>query len=382
MNRTWKVLVVLACAACIATPAFADVKAFNAAVKAGDYKTAAAEAETTWKTWDTSSGQTALLAREFGFAALIAGRNDLARQFGQFLVEKGASLATPDDQPLTSAVLFRIADFRIGKSDTQRSALRDALFARSGAPGLDITAVVSWEALYVADWNGGDWDNAAKDAAGAAEFMSRDAKNMLVRQRSAELQAASAMFVGGRNRVTKGKNDYYDAMANVHDRIVGDIDAAAGQAARDQLWPMKWRSEAWAIAIESYLTSSYEQVGSNISSALNARPLLQPKFAQYPEDPASAQLPACGGEFEGKKLRYPENKAYKGLVGSVIVRLETGADGKVTDVEVLAAVPGEGFAAKMIETLETWTFKPNAANAGACRLNSRNRNYKVSFRIM
>jgi hypothetical protein len=92
-------------------PAFADVKAYNAAVKAGDYKTAAAEAETIWQTWDKQSPDTALMAREFGFAALVSGRNDLAQTFGAFLVQQGKLLHTPDDQPATSAVLKAVADF-------------------------------------------------------------------------------------------------------------------------------------------------------------------------------------------------------------------------------------------------------------------------------
>ena len=54
--------------AAIASPAVADIKAFNAAVKAGDYKTAAAEAKSTWAAFDKTSPDTASVAREFGFA--------------------------------------------------------------------------------------------------------------------------------------------------------------------------------------------------------------------------------------------------------------------------------------------------------------------------
>src|SRR5262245_40175476 len=100
-----KGLAALAVTAILAAPAFADIKAYNAAVKAGDYKTAAAEAEAIWKTWDKTSADTALMAREFGFSALVSGRNDLAQSFGNFLVQQGKTLPTPDDQPATSAVL-------------------------------------------------------------------------------------------------------------------------------------------------------------------------------------------------------------------------------------------------------------------------------------
>lgn len=367
--------------AVMAPPAFADLKAYNAAVRAGDYKTAAEEGEAIWKTWDTSDGQTALLAREFGFAALVSGRNDLARQFGEFLVQKGSSLPTPDDQPAVSAVLLRAADFKLKGGEGERQALREALKARSAAPGADMTSVLSWEALFVADWNAGDWDNAVSDAAAAAAFMKQQ-KALLSRQREAEIVQASAAFLRARGRITKGRNDLYDAIASVHDAIVADIDAAPTPAARGALFEAKWKAEAWALAIASYLESSYTQVGSNISTALEPRSLVQPKLAQFPEDPAVAQRPLCEGKFEGRKLVYPSSKAYQGLVGSVIVRMETDASGQVTRTEVLAAVPLKSFSDQVVRTMNTWTYKPaKGVDTSSCRLNSRNHNFRVIFRI-
>jgi TonB family protein len=372
----------LVCAAAFLAPAaFADLKAYNAAVKAGDYKTAAIEAEATWKTWNTNDEQTALLAREFGFAALVSGRNDLARQFGEFLVEKGATLPTPDDQPAISAVLFRLADFKLKSGDGERRALREALLARSAAGAADMTSVLSWEALYVGDWNVADWESAVTDAAAAADFMKRQ-KALQVRQREAEIVSASAAFLRGRGRVTKGRNDFYTAIADVHDAIVADINTAASPSTRSQLFEAKWKAEAWALAIASYLESSYTQIGSNISTALEPRPLVQPQLAQHPENPADAQRPLCEGKFDGRKLVYPSSKEYQGLVGSVIARMETDATGKVTNTEVLAAVPLKSFSDQVVRTMNTWTYKPaKDVDTTSCRLNSRNHNFRVIFRI-
>jgi hypothetical protein len=366
-------------AAALTAPAHADMKAFNAAVRAGDYRTAAAEAKATWPGFDKTSPDTAVVAREFGFASLVAGDNQQAREFATFLRDKGAALPKPDDQPLTSAVLFRVADFKIRKGDKERSVLRDALVARAGAPGVDMTSALSWEVLYVADWNAADWSNSIADAAAAATFFSRE-RAMLVYQRKAEMHSAASLFIGNRSRITQGRNDLYNAVGDVHDRIVGDLDAAGSQALRNQLWPLKWKAEAWAIAVESFINSSYQQVGSNISTRLEPRPLLVPKQGQFPEEPSS--LPVCAGSFEGARLVYPESKAFEG-VGSMVAHLETDAAGKVVDVEVLAAVPDENFVSNVTKTMMTWTFKPAAGVApGSCRLNSNNRFYKVSFRML
>jgi hypothetical protein len=280
---------------------------------------------------------------------------------------------------MTSAVLFRVADFKIRRGEKERTALRNALMVRSGAPGADMTSVLSWEVLYIGDWNAADWPNAVADADAAVSFFRRE-KSLLVYQRKAEVHSAASSFVGSRSRITQGRNDLYDTLADVHDRIVGDLDATGSQALRNQLWPLKWKAEAWAIAVESFINSSYEQVGSNISTRLRPRPLLSPKLGQFPEEPSS--LPVCRGSFEGAKLVYPESKSYEG-VGALIAQLETADDGKVVNVQVLAAIPDENFVSNMIRTMETWTYKPDAGVApGSCRLNSRNRVFKVSFRLL
>ena len=95
-----------------AAPAFADIKAYNAAVKAGDYKAAAAEAKSVWATFDKTSPDTAGVAREFGFSSYVAGDYAAAHDFGQFLKDNGSTLPTPDDQPTVSAVLLAAAKGR------------------------------------------------------------------------------------------------------------------------------------------------------------------------------------------------------------------------------------------------------------------------------
>jgi TonB family protein len=367
----------------LSAASFADIKTFNEAVQKGDYKTAATEARATWATWDKSDPDTATVAREFGFAALITGDYEAARQYGQFLVENGATLTKPDDQPAVSAVLFCFADFRIRKGEAERNALRAALLARNAAPGLDMTSVIAWEGLYVADWNASDWESAHSDASAAAAFLGRNERAFIVRIRTAEVQAAAALFLDSRIRIGPGRNALYNGMADVHDRIVADIDAAKSDAVRNQLWPLKWRAEAWTLAIGAFLDSSYAQIGSNISTALEHRALAGTKFGQVPEDLATANLPQCTARWEGPGVKYPKEAGYRGMVGGVIARVETDADGKVLKVEIMATVPAEAFSARVIETYSKWRLRPEkGVAAGSCRLNSRNNFIKMSFRIL
>lgn len=360
--------------------AFADMKGYNEAVRKGDYAAAAVQAEDAWKTWDKKDPDTAVVAQEFGFASLAAGKNEQARDYARFLIDNGATLTKPDAQPLASKVLYAVADYKIGKTPAQLEALRAALFARSEAPGAEMASVLAWELLYFQSWNTGDWADAEKDATGAAAFFARQPQALLSRQRQAEVTAAATQFISGRARITKGRNNLYDTMADLHDRIVMDIIAANSQAKRNELWPHKWRAEAWALAIHSYLDSTYAQIGSNISTNLEARSLLQPTMAPVPEAGPQAELPLCEGSFTGKPIRYPAIRAFSGLVGSVIARMETDETGKVTKVQVVAAVPSEGFGATVEKALSSWSFKRSGSEPN-CRVASKNHIYKVMFGI-
>jgi hypothetical protein len=370
----------LALTAILAAPAFADIDAFNAAIAKNDYKAAAGEAETTWKTWNKADKETALVAREFGFAAYMAGRFDLAKQFGQFLVEQGATLATPDKEPATSAVLLRVSEFSLSPGDAEAAALREALLARSQASGVDMTSVLGWERLYKSRWPKRDSMDAERDAAAAAEFFKR-APVLLVRQRSAEIAMSQAAFKVERTNDIAERNRAYFLMADTHDALSADIDRIKDPAVLKQLWPLKWTAEAWTLAMETYLGVSDKQVGSIISSKLKTRKLVQPVADQYPEDAATGALPVCDGEFQGRKVVYPRSKGFLNQSGVVIARMETDVSGKVTSVEVLASVPGDVFAEYVVSTLKTWTYKPSRSSGASCRLNSRNHTYKARFYV-
>jgi TonB family protein len=382
MSRSWIGCAFVVCAAlAFAAPAQADIKAFNAAVAKGDYKAAAAEAEVIWGAWNKTSSQTAIVAREFGFAAYMSGRYDLAKQFGQFLVEQGGSLPTPDAEPRTSAVLYRAADFALSAGDAQVQALRKALLDRNQDPDIDLTSVLAWERLYQNQFAKGAWREAEVDAAAAAQFYSR-ASALLTRQRNAELTKNVSAFLYERMNDKPERNRAYIGMTDLHDEVVADIDRINDEKILKQLWPVKWQSEAWAYSLESYLEETNRQTSSRISSKLEPRKLAQPQYGQVQEDPATSSLPVCEGDFEGREVTYPPSKDFRGYVGAVVARIETDTSGKVTNVDVLASVPADVFAQGVAATLKTWTYKPSKSSAGAsCRLNFRNYTYKVRFYI-
>ncbi len=374
--------VVAAVVLAIAPGAYGDIGAYNEAVKKGDYAAAAVAAKSAWATLDKTAPEIALIAGEFGFASLVSGDNESALEYARFLVEQGPALPAPDKTPVISRVLFAAADYQVSDGDGKLEALRSALSARQEMGGFDMISVLGWELLYNSSMSAGDFTNAETDARRAMEYFKRMPAMTVARAHSASITATSAEFLKQRGRITQGRNDIYSAMATTHDAVVADINAAQSESLRAQLWPSKWRAEAWSYAIASYLQSTYDQIGSNINSGVKERALARPRFAPVAEDEATSSLPVCAGEFSGRSMKYPSVKAFTGLVGSVIARVETAADGRVTKVEILASVPSKGFEDSVRETLETWTYKPaRGVERNACRLNSRNHLYKVMFTV-
>jgi hypothetical protein len=366
-------LVALATAA-LATPAFGDIAAFNAAVKAGDYKTAAAEAKTIWSTWDKADPDTAILAREFGFASYVSGDFAGAQMFGQFLKDKGATLPTPDDQPATSRVLLSAASFRLKSDDATRKDLLDALKAREAAPGLDTTSLLASEALYKSDWAAGRFVAASDSGMLAYRIISRGGEVLAPRALEARSTAAAAGFLGGRDQQDYGQ------MMDTHDAIIVAIDAAKDPKRRQSLVNLSFTMEAWGNATYQFFDSA-EQIGSSIPMKIKRRAFTRPQYTYFPDDPGSPAGDYCQLDINERAINYPQSSGFSGIVGSVIVKMDIDAQGGISNVEPLASVPARQF----VEAVEDAAPRLKATRAGGapgCSIARENYIMTFVFRIL
>ena len=355
-----------------AAPALADIKAFNAAVKAGNYKQAAIEARSVWATWDRQDRDTAIMAREFGFASYVAGDYAAARDYGLFLKEHGATLPTPDDLPATSAVLLAAANFRLETNPATRAALFDALKKRQTAPGLDLQTALSAEALYTSDRARGDWNNAWDAARLAHDLLARGGPALATRSLRARASYATAGFIKGRQR------EDYSEIADAHDAVVDALDIATNAADRAELIGLKFNLQAWAYSVQTYFDVS-QQTGSNIPRQVRDRKLKEPAAALFPE--STPEEMRCESEFDKGQLRYPSSELYKGLIGTVIVKMDVDHEGKISNPEVLAAVPDAGFADAILKSITTARYKRARSAKPGCLMQSQSHGMSVVFRI-
>lgn len=365
------ILVVLAVLG--AAPALADIAAYNAAMKAGDYKAAAAETAGVWSDYDKTSPGAATVAREFGFANLVAGNYAAARDYGVFLRDQGARLPTPDDQPLTSMVLLAAAEFRLGAKNA-RDDLLAALTERISQPGLDNISIIAAEALYRGDWSEGAWSKIPESSAAAATLLDRGGVHLKARMYRARTAGAAAEFL--RSRSARD----LDAMESVREAIVADIDAATDQPSREALGRDMYEAETWLNAMVTTISSFSNQTGSNIPVGAKRHAMKEPASPIFADN--ASPLPICEGHIDTGNFQYPTSAEYRGMVGAVTLRLDTNDKGYVTRAEVLGSVPSDTFAEALVKASPRfhWVARDDV-DTRACRLRRNNYILAVVFQI-
>jgi hypothetical protein len=375
VGRSIRCAFILGAACLLSTSAFADIKAFNAAVKAGDHKTASAEAKEIWKTWDKSKADTALMAREFGFTSYMAGDYAAARDFGQFLKDQGADLSTPDDQPATSGVLLAAANFRLDANDGIRGTLHAALKKREAVAGIDYMSVLAAEALYKADRASGAWGSTAETAGLAWRLLERAGEQTALRTLDARATAATAGFMSGPDKAD------YENIADAHDAVIAKIDAALDPRTRLTFAPLKYQLQAWVYSVEEYFRAS-QQTGSNIPVRLRARQLAKPAAAIFPDSALTGDQCKNVEPVSWPDLDYPQAAAFSGMVGTVVVKLDLDATGRPVKWETLAAVPARNFAKTVEDAMPSLQFQRTMKDASNCNLARTSYVFSVHFRML
>jgi hypothetical protein len=186
--------------------AVADIAAFNAAVKTGNYKAAAAEAKGVSGRAGTPPIRTRPRPRSRANSAsqiMYRATSQRPATTASSSRTRCATLAKPYDQPATSSALLAAASFRLTANDATRKELFVAVKAREAAPGLDSMSMLAAEALYKADWAAGRWRDAGASGMSAYSILSRGGETLAPQALEARTTGAAGDFLGQRD-----KNDY------------------------------------------------------------------------------------------------------------------------------------------------------------------------------
>jgi hypothetical protein len=354
-------LFAIAVLAALASPAHADIRAFNAAVQSGDYAAAIAEADATWPTLDQSNA--AIAAREFAWVAMLAGEPTRALAYSRFLVEQGATLATPDKSPEVSRVLHAWASLGATGTPVARTNLLTALQARASIANRDLISPRAAQALHDEAWAADDWPQAEAAAHLAVRFLD----DLGARQSPARYEArrTEAMASFMRTKTSDAYTTLYDAAAELHELIA----ATPASPLRDRLASEYFAALAWGDATYSALPAARQrQTPARRNTVGAGRPAMVDILFPAPGDPA---LPRCRITMAKTAASpgFPFVSRFKDFGGVVIYALDVAPNGTFANPRVMAAAPHPDFVEATNDVLFAWRWKLDASQTpSTCRM--------------
>lgn len=349
----------------IVAPAAGDLATFNSAVKASDYTKAAAEAAATWPTLDKSRSDIGVIAREFGFAALVAKDYSAAKSYASFAVEHESG-----DFQLVAVVLQCLAEHNASADDQTRSNLQNALIARVERPGVDAVSLVAADTVVSANINVGRWFDTRRSADAAAKMMESGGDAFLPELRRFQLLSKVAAFFE--------KEKMEDSLpVRDHKALIGqDIEAAVSEDAAKRLVPIYWQTTVWAKIVEINLGTTGKSRNAAASGATTQTAESFPRLARL----TNQEPPGCVLQPNRQNVGSMPATNVKKHMGAVVLQVDVDSRGKASNPRVLAAVPEDSpFIQLYLNSADDWTYKPGRPWDSKCNLARSGYTFTLSF---
>jgi hypothetical protein len=345
-----------------APPASADIREFNAAVMQQDFRAASIVAAETWPQLDKSSPEIAIVAREFGWVAMLADQPAAAQVYARFLREQGSFLPKPDPSPVVSRVLFEWSNLATAVSADGRARLLSVLQQRAGMAGKDLISIRAAQLLFARSWEVDDWTMAGQAADIALKVMAEVGPEYdPVRYQMRRGRIASD-FMRTQSAVS------YNAMYDLAEEIYGAASARMDQASRQQLAPDFFDTTAWGDVMYAALRGERRGIPDRSGAVTRGRASTNEMFFPAAGDPA---LPRCGVNVanSSRQPEYPGGSNAKGFNVVAAYAMTLAPGGRYSDARLLGAAPYGLFANALDKVLPYWRWELDGATpAGTCRM--------------
>jgi TonB family protein len=367
--RVW--LAAIGLAVFLTLPAAADIKAFNEKVSARDFKAAAAEAAATWPTLDKTRKDIAIIAREFGFAAYMAGDYVAARTFAEFAVANEPEGPDAQAQRATAAALVMLAAYKQKPAQATRNELFSAMSARVTMPGFDIISFLGVDALVAYDLEKGNWQDAQASSTLAEQLTLAGGLAYKLNNRKFQLYNAVADYM-----VTKDK-PVYDRLDALSETMRDDIDAAATEEEAAKFADFYWSVHAWKQAIGTHLVGRFKMKWPDKDDEEEGHSERVARLLDGRTDSKTCKLRID----MKKKPSYPASALYGGMIGVVILQVDIDGQGMASNAEVLTAVPEKYFGDAVLKSVKDIRYVPGEPWNTSCSLATKARVITFSFAI-
>ncbi len=330
----------------LALPASADIRTFNAAVQAGDYRAAVVAANETWPSVQAGP-DAASVAREFGWVAMLAGQPDVALVYSRFLVEQGAALARPDPAPAVSRVLYDWANLAVAPSAQTRVQLLASLRQRGASSGRDLISARAAHALYAHAFAAGDWVQAYDSALLAIRYLDELGARSPPSRYELRRGVAVASFM--RVKSPEAYNALYDVAAELAELVA----ATPPGPARDRFAREYFQSVAWGDVMYGALPAATRKATPDRRTSVR-----QLAEILYPA-PGDTALPRCRISLtrEFRNPGFTFEPRFRDLGGEVIYALDVQPDGTFANVRPLVSAPHSGIANAMTSLIPGWRWR-------------------------
>jgi TonB family protein len=364
----------LVAAAFLSLPAFADIKAFNAAVSKGDYKAAAAEAESTWPTLDKSRKDITVIAQEFGYAAFMSNDYAASRTYAEF-TSRHPDIGTDPYLQAVSTVLLKLSDHRLKPSGKTRDELWTAVTKRAEQEGFDNVSFFGVDSVLAWDMDRGNWMAARTTAELGVKLATVGGSYYAIPKRRLELYAGIAGYFAG------NEEENFVKVRDLQHATYMDIDAAASDDAGKALLPIYWETRTWRQAMGLHMVAHRKKIPADPDETPPGAE--QPAYERFERlFPSRDRDGTCKVEVVWKKQpEYPSSSKYQGFVGAVLVATDIDDGGNPLNVRILGAVPEKAFGPHVLELMKAAKFKPAKDSMAGCKLARQNHRIDFDFSI-
>lgn len=336
-------LVALVLSALSCGPAFADLKAYNAAVTRGDFAGASDQIQSTWAGLDKARDDIFIIGREFGWTAMLAGKPVLARDVVMSL--SGSSAV--DDTPELTAVLLAWANFKISADTANREKLFEALRTRTQKTQKDLISVRASQDLFRSEWVRDDMKGAAEAAQIGHKVVAELDGDMV------DILYTMRRFEAVSRFVQKPDRSDYAMISALADEIDGRLKNETDPKKRDGLITALAHTLAWQGVEEEVLRlrgrslAGFERDSDDRDTT-----------AWFPVS-GDPSVPVCRirMDLNGKRPEYPAKAQSKRLPGYAIYVFELGENGALASGRVLGSAPHEAFNETIEEVMPAWRWK-------------------------